>query len=79
MYSFNKSLFPLYRGEIHSGTVVTYNDKEEILCQNCSPDVSTGDGPPSVSPSPSPSNGDKTSSKTPPPSQREQTTKSTSK
>ena len=25
----------LYRSEIHSGTVVTYNDRQEILCQKC--------------------------------------------
>ena len=26
---------PTHRNEIHSGTVVTYNDRQEILCQKC--------------------------------------------
>jgi len=25
----------VFRSEIHSGTVVTYNDRQEILCQKC--------------------------------------------
>ena len=44
----------IHRGEIRSGTVVTYNDKEEILCQKCSPDVSLSDNSPSDFKSPSP-------------------------
>lgn len=43
-----------HSGEIHSGTVVTYNDKEEILCQNCSPDITLNDSSPTDIKSPSP-------------------------
>ena len=45
-------LFP--SGEIRSGTVVTYNDKEEILCENCSPDVTLNETPPHNVSSPPP-------------------------
>ena len=27
--------FALFRNEIRSGTAVTYNDRQEILCQSC--------------------------------------------
>ena len=52
----NESIFVIfvYSGEIHSGTVVTYNDKEEILCQNCSPDITLSDHSPTDLKSPSP-------------------------
>lgn len=75
-------VYCVYRGEIHSGTVVTYNDKEEILCQDCSPDVSAGDTTPDhTSPPPAPptekNNNVKMIVKTPPPSQKEQLSKST--
>ena len=32
-----------YREEIRSGTVVTYNDRQEILCQKCT-DIALNEG-----------------------------------
>lgn len=52
---FSPSSPPLFpSGEIRSGTVVTYNDKEEILCENCSPDVTLNETPPHNVSSPPP-------------------------
>ena len=50
-------------GEIRSGTVVTYNDKEEILCENCSPDVTLNDTPANDVSSPPPSSSSSHSSR----------------
>lgn len=50
------------RGEISSGTVVTYNDRQEILCQKCT-DIALHEEAEDVPPHPSPSSTEGTTSR----------------